>query len=239
MSRPSDIPARHEECSDYQRCQAVRCTNGCGQFEHTKPYELDPECLRHDLQVGYTERANCGKGLIHQIRNALAQPSGVNDTRDNESSTGNKPGSRPPGWNADASALLTDINRRWTEADQATLADWRRQARTILGFATPSIGLPNVDCFVCGQPTLRVARDASSDVWCSSPRCHDSDRFWECAWIDEHLNYDPELGYGTPGTEHWECRHTDRSLTHSVRFPRHSWVPIFERMRAAKELIGA
>lgn len=232
MSRPKVLTPDHGCVLPLKQCRAVRCTNGCGEFEHKKPAELSPECLRHDLAVAYVEGVNCGPGLIIRIRNALAAKSKAAGNA--EGGTRNKPGSRPPGWNADASDLLADILTpgRWTGADLETLADWRRQARTILGFAIPSIGL-TARCFVCGEYTLRVARDADSDVWCASAECHDDEKYPECAWVDE-LGYDPELGYGTPGLEHWDCRRTVKSLVHSHRWRRNSWAPIWQEMQAEK-----
>jgi hypothetical protein len=226
--KPPATPG-HTGCTHPKKCVARRCTNGCGELEHKKPAELPEGCLWHDLARGYVEGGWCGPGLIVQLRVALGRPSAA---RRGEGGTRNKPGSRPPGWNADASALLADIHGWSRAADVETLRDWRRQARTILGFAVPSIALDNVSCFVCGERTLRVARDADSDVWCSAVGCHNDEKY-PCLIVDD-LNYEAVLGYGTAGTERFECRRTERSLTHSHRWARHSWAPIWNAMQAEK-----
>ena len=202
-------------------CQAKRCTNGCGCYEHTKPADLVDGCLRHDLVEGYVDGPWCGPGLIVQLRQALDQPSAALPGSNAEGGTRNKPGSKPPGWNAAASELLEDVHARLVVADEETLGDWRRQARTILGFSVPSIALDNVLCFACKQPSLRVAQDASSDVWCGSATCHDDDKYPQCSRDAD----------GRP-----ECRKTDRARNHAVRWRRDSWTPIWEQMQKDAQL---
>lgn len=234
MSKTVGIQYDHGCTAD--KCYATRhrCpTDDCGQLEHTRPAELDPQCLIHDLTVSYVEGAWCGPGLVTLIVDALGRPSaGRRD--DSEGGRSGKPGSRPPGWNADASALLADIRTRGASVDRDTLEDWRRQARTILGFTIPSIALPRSGCFVCGQPTLRVACDASSDVWCSNSMCHDSERWDWCVYIDD-LGYPDQYGYGTPGSGHWSCRRTDKALTHAARWRRDSWGGVLRQMQDAND----
>jgi hypothetical protein len=222
MTRP--LLADHH-CNTPRTCVAKRCTNGCGQYEHVRPHDLPEGCLSHDLTISYVEGGWCGPGLIIQVRAALGRPSAARHDN-SEGGTRNKPGSKPPGWNADASALLTAI----PSADRDLMADWRRQARTILGFSVPSIELPGVSCFACGKASLRVAKDAQSDVWCANTDgCHDDERYPYCT--DDHYGYPRTLGYGRPA-----CRPTEKSLTHAVRFPQDSWAPIWQQMQKDAEL---
>lgn len=206
------------------RCSAVRCTNGCGEYEHSA--NAPEDCLQHDLRVAYVEGHWCGPGLIVLLQAALMQPKG---STGESGGNPNGPGSRPPGWDADASALLVDISSR--RGDRDTMADWRRQARAILGFSVPSVALPGVSCFVCGEASLRVAQDASSDVWCSNRMCHNTDDYPHCTL--DNLGYDGDLGYAAR-----ECRKTEKSLTHSVRWKRDSWAPIWQQMQEDRALNG-
>lgn len=221
--KPPVLPG-HVGCTHPKACVARRCTNGCGELEHKKPAELVEGCLWHDLARGYVEGAWCGPGLIVQLRVALGRPSAA---RRGEGGTRNKPGSRPPGWNADASALLADIHARGRTGDEETLKDWRRQARTILGFSVPTIALPNAVCPACKSATLRVPIDLGGDVHCANYDCHDSDRY---PWCVEDVNgYLFELGYGPR-----ECRPTERSRAHGIHWDRRSMGFMVEQMESAK-----
>jgi hypothetical protein len=216
MTRP--LLADHH-CNTPRTCVAKRCTNGCGQYEHVRPHDLPEGCLRHDLTVSYVEGGWCGPGLIIQVRAALGRPSAAQH-ENSEGGTRNKPGSKPPGWNADASALLAVI----PSADRDLMADWRRQARTILGFSVPSISLPNSRCPACHGATLRAPADAAGNVYCDNYDCHDDDRFGWCIW--DVNGYLFTLGYGAR-----QCRRTEKSRTHGLYWRPDSWSFIWQQMQ--------
>jgi hypothetical protein len=57
---------------------------------------------------------------------------------------------------------------------------YSRLAKTTLAYDVPIATLRDVVCLHCHGP-LRVANDASSDVWCANPGCHDDEgrrRVW-------------------------------------------------------------
>lgn len=218
-------------CTTPKTCVAKRCTNGCGLYEHKQPGELPEGCLWHDLAHGYVEGGWCGPGLIVQLR-AAQMAVLQRKAPESEKATTNKPGSKDPGWDPDCSALLDDIDARGRHVNEETMRDWRRQARTILGFSVRSMELPNALCPACGQASLRVPADLAGDVYCSSSDCHDSDKYGWCIW--DVNGYLFELGYGPR-----ECRPTDRSRAHGIRWRPNSWAPIWlqmEREKAEREL---
>lgn len=112
-----------------------------------------------------------------------------------------------------------DTARRITD----DIHEWRRLARLTLGFQIPSVGLPDVVCgkhvltpagwttIGCGQPTLRVARDANSAVWCSNQACHDPQQQQQYS-----CSYDQVA-------QRWDCRRTDRDLRHAIRWTNDEW----------------
>jgi hypothetical protein len=199
--------------------------------------------------VVYAQRHEVrGPGLYQQLQEALGeQTSRVESDRIKTS----KPESAaPPGWRADVSDLLEDIDcgtaghlnvrggtptrdtveaLRWLhkavddDGQAAELAsdvhDWRRLARLTLGYQTASVGLPGVSCgqrrlipggfqdVGCKEPTLRVARDAESAVWCANTACHDDIDYPDCRQLDGSLS----------------CRRSERDVKHGLTWPAESW----------------
>jgi hypothetical protein len=205
------------------------------------------ETRRHG--VVYAQRHEVrGAGLYVQLQEAMGeQSSRVESDRIKSSAPESK---APPGWRAEVSDLLEDIDRgssrhvnvrggtatgdtvaslRWLhkaiddDIEASELAqdvhDWRRLCRLTLGYQTVSVGLPGVSCgqrrlipggfqeVGCKQPTLRVARDAESAVWCANSECHDDMDWPDCRQLDGSLT----------------CRRSDRDVKHGLTWPAESW----------------
>lgn len=221
-----------------------RCRS-CHQHTHGAG-PLASACLVDQLVHHHAEGSADGPGLYVQLIHALGDPA----RRDpGAPSAHRKPGSRPPGWRADISELLADMRSKgvgwrsvgWlgTQLDRDDLEQWVLQARIALGMVTPSVLLDQVACYRtvrlyvdggwedrqigCGQVTLRVARDAQSDVWCGNPYCHDDAQHPNCRDLEspvDDLGYPIGLGYGSAPLV---CRRSVRDLRHAIRWAREDW----------------
>jgi len=120
---------------------------------------------------------------------------------------------------------------------------WRTRARRALGYLPPVIDLPNVVCgkrkltaggwitLGCGQATLRVAADASSDVWCANPGCHDDAEHPHCrSTTTDWMGYDLDLGYA-PGA--LACRADLRDTWHAVTWSPGEWLAMARKQGVA------
>jgi hypothetical protein len=215
----------------------------------------DPRRLARDLETladGYTASAwtpdgrrwHHEPGLYTQLVAALGQPT----SRGNNAGRHTRPGSRPPGWNADVSELLRVIRdglhtsthtgviralhtaRRTTAAAAAAnhpcvtrfaddVHEWVRQARVLLGHVIPSVELPSSAC------RRRVLTAAGwRTVGCGHPLRVAADGRSD-VWCANPACHDstthPDCQLRTDGT--WSCRETSRDLRHCQRWAHDQW----------------
>lgn len=130
------------------------------------------------MEESYIETADTLTSAIYELETILV-PELIRRVyekpRSNEPSGGGKPKSSPP---LDVNALdladkcnyaLTAYSNCRTPARESDVFACYRETRLFLGFDAPMVELTKV-CGACGNK-LMVARDASTDVYCTNPEC--------------------------------------------------------------------
>jgi hypothetical protein len=188
-----------------------------------------------------------GPSLVKQLRDALGSR---RSSPAAEHVTAGGPSSRPPGWREDISTLLTDIGMPDALVDAAITgkdlepAELARAARRIhrwhslalvaLEYRAPLIRLDG-RCTKrvytaagrrdvgCGAHMLMTRSDASAEVWCANPDCHDDVNHPDCRDHSTGLDrfgYPIELGYASAPLT---CRDHPRSNVHAVCWSPAEW----------------
>jgi hypothetical protein len=202
------------------------------------------ETRRHG--VLYAQRHEVrGLGLYQQLQEAMGEQS---SRVESDRIASSKPESKaPPGWRADVSDLLEDIDRgtrdhccilggspssdtvstlRWLHkaVDEAPelasdVHDWRRLARLTLGYQTPSVGLPGVSC---GQ--RRLIPGGFQSVGCGEVTLRAARDAESAVWCANPACHDDlEYPYCRNLDDTLSCRRSERDVKHGLTWPAESW----------------
>jgi len=187
-------------------------------------------------------------GLYVQLTRALGLPG---REAGGEGRSG-KPGSRPPGWRSDVSALLGTIDQStklWqptvhdvvqrlrnvphivedheVAARAADLSGWVSRATLALGYRRPSQELPGVSC-----QKRHLTRSGWREVGCGniSLRVREGGSVVWCSTPSCHDSVEwPDCKQDEAGA--WSCRDSDGDRTHAITFTKDEWLQMWARMQ--------